>query len=64
MSPDSLSPSTAAIVQANIGANNAFAFDLSAACSGFVYGLSVASSLLMSRYQRGLIIGRSVIEIS
>ncbi|HBO56222.1 beta-ketoacyl-ACP synthase III [Leuconostoc mesenteroides] len=62
MSPDSLSPSTAAIVQANIGATNAFAFDLSAACSGFVYGLSVASSLLMSRYQRGLIIGAEVLS--
>ncbi|MEE8858117.1 MAG: beta-ketoacyl-ACP synthase III [Leuconostoc mesenteroides] len=62
MSPDGLSPSTAAIVQANIGATNAFAFDLSAACSGFVYGLSVASSLLMSRYQRGLIIGAEVLS--
>ncbi|QEA59266.1 ketoacyl-ACP synthase III [Leuconostoc koreense] len=62
MSPDSLSPSTAAIVQGNIGATNAFAFDLSAACSGFVYGLSVASSLLMSRYQRGLIIGAEVLS--
>ncbi|MBZ6013624.1 ketoacyl-ACP synthase III [Leuconostoc gelidum subsp. gelidum] len=62
VSPDSLSPSTAVIVQANIGATNAFAFDLSAACSGFVYGLSVASSLLMSRYQRGLIIGAEVLS--
>lgn len=62
MSPDSLSPSTAAIVQSNIGANNAFAFDLSAACSGFVYGMSVASSLLMTRYRRGLVIGAEVLS--
>ncbi|ORI78477.1 3-oxoacyl-ACP synthase, partial [Leuconostoc mesenteroides subsp. mesenteroides] len=46
MSPDSLSPSTAAIVQANIGATNAFAFDLSAACSGFVYGLIIGAEVL------------------
>ncbi|GMA69630.1 3-oxoacyl-[acyl-carrier-protein] synthase 3 [Leuconostoc litchii] len=62
MSPDSLSPSTAAIVQANIGATNAFAFDLSAACSGFVYGMSIASSLLMTRYQRGIVIGAEVLS--
>lgn len=62
MSPDSLSPSTAAIVQSNVGATNAFAFDLSAACSGFVYGMSVASSLLTTRYRRGLVIGAEVLS--
>ena len=36
---DSLMPSTAARVQANIGAKNAFAFDLTAACSGFIFAL-------------------------
>lgn len=62
MSPDSLSPSTAAIVQGAIGANQAFAFDLSAACSGLVYGMSVASSLLSTRYRRGLVIGAEVLS--
>ncbi|HCH60153.1 MAG TPA: 3-oxoacyl-ACP synthase [Leuconostoc lactis] len=62
MSPDSLSPSTAAIVQGAIGANRAFAFDLSAACSGLVYGMSVASSLLSTRYRRGLVIGAEVLS--
>jgi len=62
MSPDSLSPSTAAMVQGAIGANHAFAFDLSAACSGFVYGLSVATSLLSTRYRRGLVIGSEVLS--
>ncbi|CAM3147557.1 beta-ketoacyl-ACP synthase III [Leuconostoc rapi] len=62
MSPDSLSPSTAAIVQGAIGANNAFAFDLSAACSGFVYGMSVASGLLSTRYHRGMVIGAEVLS--
>jgi len=43
---DRLFPSTAVVVQANIGAVNAAAFDVSAACSGFIYGLSVGKALL------------------
>ncbi|MGX7051708.1 beta-ketoacyl-ACP synthase III [Leuconostoc palmae] len=62
MSPDTLSPSTAAIVQGNIGAERAFAFDLSAACSGLIYGMSVASSLLSVRYRRGIVIGAEVLS--
>ena len=62
MSPDSLSPSTAAIVQGAIGATQAFAFDLSAACSGLVYGMSVAASLLSTRYRRGMVIGAEVLS--
>ncbi|WEV54384.1 ketoacyl-ACP synthase III [Leuconostocaceae bacterium ESL0723] len=63
MSPDALSPHTAAIVQGNIEAANAFAFDLNAACSGFVYGLSAASAFLSSgRYQRGMFIGAEVLS--
>ncbi|MDF7627189.1 ketoacyl-ACP synthase III [Lactobacillaceae bacterium L1_55_11] len=63
MSPDALSPHTAAIVQGNIEAGNAFAFDLNAACSGFVYGLSAASAFLSSgRYQRGMFIGAEVLS--
>ncbi|MBS9338602.1 ketoacyl-ACP synthase III [Fructobacillus sp. M2-14] len=63
MSPDALSPHTSAIVQGNIGAENAFAFDLNAACSGFVYGMSVASSFITSgRYQKGMFIGAEVLS--
>ncbi|CAH1855090.1 3-oxoacyl-[acyl-carrier-protein] synthase-3 [Leuconostocaceae bacterium R-53105] len=63
MSPDSLSPHTAAIVQGNIKASKAFAFDLNAACSGFVYGLSAASALLSSgRYRKGMFIGAEVLS--
>ncbi|CAK1236322.1 3-oxoacyl-[acyl-carrier-protein] synthase III (FabH) [Fructobacillus fructosus] len=63
MSPDALSPHTAAIVQGNIEATNAFAFDVNAACSGFVYGLSVASAFLSSgRYQKGMFIGAEVLS--
>ncbi|MGX7405125.1 beta-ketoacyl-ACP synthase III [Aerococcus urinaehominis] len=51
MSADHSSPSTAAGVQAAIGATNAMCFDLAAACSGFVYSLSVASKILASHDQ-------------
>lgn len=45
ITPDSMMPSTAARVQANIGANKAFAFDLTAACSGFVLLFQLLKSL-------------------
>ena len=54
-------PSTAARVQAQVGAVNAFAYDLTAACSGFVFALSTAEKLISSgAYQRGLVIGAEV----
>lgn len=40
--PDMLFPSTACIVQSNIGAREIMAFDISAGCSGFLYGLGIA----------------------
>ncbi|MGD8353391.1 MAG: beta-ketoacyl-ACP synthase III [Pseudomonadota bacterium] len=46
LSPDRLLPATSCIVQGKIGAKNAACFDLEAACSGFVYGLSVANGLM------------------
>ena len=58
MTPDYQSPSVACMVQDAIKAKNSFAFDISAACSGFVFGLSVAEKLLAaSDYPYGLIIG-------
>jgi 3-oxoacyl-[acyl-carrier-protein] synthase-3 len=58
MSPDYLSPSTAATVQGNIGAINAMSFDISAACSGFVYGMSIVNSLLKAgNAKKALLIG-------
>jgi 3-oxoacyl-[acyl-carrier-protein] synthase-3 len=62
MSPDYLTPSVAAIVQGQIGATKAFAFDINAACSGYVFGLSVAASLLSARYKCGMIIGAEVLS--
>jgi 3-oxoacyl-[acyl-carrier-protein] synthase-3 len=47
-SPDRPMPATACRVQAELGITNAAAFDIAAACSGFVYGLSVATSLIQT----------------
>ena len=56
--PDMFTPSTACIVQSIIGADNALAFDISAACSGFIYGLDVAKALMKSNdYNHALVIG-------
>jgi len=44
--PDQQFPSTACIIQEKIGAKNAFAFDITAACAGFVYGANMASLLI------------------
>lgn len=55
--PDYLMPSTAAIVQAKLGAFKAAAFDIQAACTGYLYGLSVAKAYVESRmYQHVLLI--------
>lgn len=56
--PDRLAPSTAAIVQDKIEAYNAVAFDISAVCSGFLYGMSVASQFIAAGvYDNVLVIG-------
>lgn len=47
-SPDFIVPSTACIIQREIGAVNAGAFDLNAACSGFIYGISVGQNFIKS----------------
>jgi 3-oxoacyl-[acyl-carrier-protein] synthase-3 len=46
--PDYFFPSTACKMQAFLKCDNAFAFDISAACAGFVYGLATANSMIMS----------------
>ncbi|MFA6170033.1 MAG: beta-ketoacyl-ACP synthase III [Candidatus Margulisiibacteriota bacterium] len=57
-SPDTLFPSVACILQDKLKAANAAAFDLSAACSGFNYGLAVASSLIEAgRHKTILLVG-------
>ena len=58
VTPDHFTPSTAAIVQNNINAKNAWGFDLSAACSGFIYGLETGSALINSgKYNNVMVIG-------
>jgi len=47
-SPDRIQPATAARVQRLLGARNAFAFDINSVCSGSVYGISLADSMIKS----------------
>lgn len=57
ISPDAPMPSTACFIQALIGAKKAICFDLSAACSGFLYGLEVAEKMLKAgAYKNALLI--------
>ncbi len=58
MTPDMPTPSTACLVQSKMGLSNVTSFDLQAACSGFVYALSVANSMLLSgNFKQALVIG-------
>jgi 3-oxoacyl-[acyl-carrier-protein] synthase-3 len=58
ISPDMPFPATACFVQQKIGAKRAAAFDLEAACSGFIYGLEIGQQFIMSRtYDTVLVIG-------
>src|ERR687894_1446264 len=62
VTPDQILPSTGCIVQAELGANNAAAFDLAAACSGFLYGLTLANGLIRTGQSRSaLVIGAEVL---
>lgn len=57
-SPDSMVPSAASAVQQSLGAGRAAVFDINAACTGFIYGLSVGSALIKAgSMQRVLVIG-------
>ncbi len=61
-SPDQILPSTGCLIQAEIGANNAAAYDLFAACSGFLYGLTTVDSMIRTGQIRyALVIGAEVL---
>lgn len=63
ITPDMFFPSTACIVQEKLGAKNAAAFDLSAACSGFIYGLANASGFIaMGTYKYVLVVGADTLS--
>jgi len=58
MSADYITPSTSALIQAGLGAHNAAALDIGAACTGFIYGLSLAKAYIESgAYRHVLVIG-------
>ena len=61
--PDVFFPSTACLVQANLQAVNAAAFDLAAGCSGFVYGMTVATQFIQTGlYKKVLVIGAETLS--
>lgn len=62
MTPDYHTPSVACMVQGAIQATNAYAFDISVACSGFVYALSLANKLIQTGARCGLVIGGEVLS--
>ena len=63
VTPDTLFPSTACLIQEKIGASKAFGFDLSAACSGFVFALTTASSMIASgAYRTIAVVGVDVMS--
>jgi 3-oxoacyl-[acyl-carrier-protein] synthase-3 len=62
VTPDQLLPSTGCIIQTELGAHKAAAFDLVAACSGFLYGLTLANQMIRSGQSRhALVIGAEVL---
>src|SRR6266498_4664440 len=62
VSPDQILPSTGCIIQAELGAHKAAAMDIVAACSGFLYGLSLADSMIRTGQSRyALVIGAEIL---
>ena len=62
-SPDTPLPSTACWLQQKIGAHRAWAMDINAACSGFVYGLATADQFIRTGHtQTALVVGAEVLE--
>ena len=63
LTSDRIIPSTACMIQDRLGAKNASAFDLSAACSGFVYGITVAAQFIQcGTYKKALVIGAETLS--
>ena len=63
VTPDMMFPATACLVQTKIGAIGAWGFDLSAACSGFLYGLQVGAKLIESgAHKKVMVIGADVMS--
>jgi 3-oxoacyl-[acyl-carrier-protein] synthase III len=62
VTPDQILPSTGCLIQAELGAHNAAAMDIVAACSGFLYGLTLANTMVQSGQSRNaLVIGAEIL---
>src|SRR5437870_2013065 len=62
VTPDQILPSTACLIQAELGAHNAAAMDIVAACSGFLYGLTIANPMIRSGQTKyALVIGAELL---
>ncbi|MFH1615515.1 MAG: beta-ketoacyl-ACP synthase III [Planctomycetota bacterium] len=63
ITPEMVFPSTACFVQRNLHATNAFAFDIAAACSGFVYALEIVHQFIAAgKYKNALVIGAETLS--
>lgn len=63
VTPDNFFPSTACLVQARLGATGALAFDISAACTGFIFGLNIAGQFIKTgQCRKALVIGSEVLS--
>jgi len=56
VTPDMMYPATSAIIQNSLGAKNAAAFDLSAGCTGFIYGLTVANQFIQTGFYKNIVV--------
>jgi 3-oxoacyl-[acyl-carrier-protein] synthase-3 len=62
VTPDQILPSTGCIIQAELGANNAAAMDIVAACSGFLYGVSMAESMIRTgQVRHAVVVGAEIL---
>lgn len=62
VTPDQILPSTGCIIQAELGANNAAAMDVVAACSGFLYGVSLADSMIRTgQVRHAVVVGAEIL---
>jgi len=65
VTPDMMFPSTACLIQDRIGAKNAWGFDLSGACSGFLYALMTGAQFIETgRHKKVLVVGADINELS
>lgn len=63
VTPDQQMPSTACVLQSKLGAKNCMAFDLAAACSGFLYSMSIADQFIRTgMYKKVLIVGAEILS--